>query len=270
MAFFDLFIRKKKRNIKDEITHITKNIKITGEMISASPLFIDSKVEGDLKVNNTVILSKKAEVEGNIQAKNILVYGKIKGKVKTKNLEVYENAQVRGNLNVKKVYINGEVIGSIGGEGVFIDKKGIARSAIQAKKTAISGTVDGVLATDTLELNHEGYVRGDVFVNNISKKQGKVEGSIEGYKDILTQDKRFSYDYEDSVERMNSEVAIYMDYENKIIDLIKRNLDNENVMQVLVKMLKYSEENDRKLNKIIQAIEYKKSKRDDYTDVSIE
>jgi len=270
MAFLNLFVKKKRKKLKDDITHITKNIKITGEMISASPLFIDSKVEGDLKVNNTVILSKKAVVEGNIQAKNILVYGQIKGKVKTKNLEVYENASIRGNMNVKKTYINGEVIGTIGGEGVFIDKKGVAKSAIQATKTVISGTIDGVLSTKILELNDSGYVRGDVFVSSISKKDGKVEGSIDKYKTILSKEQQFDYDYEDSVEKMSKEVALYMDYENKIVDLIKRNLDNEKVMQVLVKMLKYSEENENKLNKIIAAVEYKKSHKSDYVDVEVE
>jgi len=265
MALFNLISKKKKKKKSIEITHITKNIRITGELISASPLFIDSKVEGDIKVNNTVIVSKRATVDGNIQAKNVLVYGQIKGKIKSKNLEVYEGAKVKGNMNVKKIYVNGEVFGSIGGEGVFIDKDGRAKSVIQAKKTVISGIVDGALASQVLELNSQAYIRGDVFVNKIPKKDGKIEGSINNFKEILSQEEQFSYDYEDSVERMNSEVAVYMKYETKIIDLIKRNLDNDAVLQNLVKMLKYSEENEKKLEQIIQAIEYKKD--DTFIDV---
>jgi cytoskeletal protein CcmA (bactofilin family) len=263
MALFNLLAKKKKKRAS-EITYITKNIRITGELISASPLFIDSKIEGDLKVNNTVIISKRASVDGNIQAKNVLVYGEIRGKVKSKNLEVYQGAQVRGNLNVKKIYIDGQVFGSIGGEGVFIDKNGRAKSVIQAKKTAISGVVDGALASYVLELNRNSYIRGDVFVSEIPKKDGKIEGSINNFKDILSSKEQFSYDYEDSVEKMNTEVAVYMKYEAKIIDLIKRNLNNNAILQNLVKMLKYSEDNEQKLEQIIQAIEYKKGyKKDD-------
>jgi len=268
MALFGLVGKKKKKKKTVEITHITKNIRITGELISASPLFIDSKVEGDIKVNNTVIVSKRASVDGNIQAKNVLVYGEIKGKVKSKNLEVYQGAQVRGNMNVKKIYVDGQVYGSIGGEGVFIDKNGQAKSVIQAKKSVISGVVDGAIASQVLELNSNAYVRGDVFVNKIPKKDGKIEGSINNFKDILSSEERFSYDYEDSVERMNSEVAVYMKYETKIIDLIKRNLDNDEILQSLVKMLKYSKENEQKLEQIIQAIEYKKN--DGFIDVEYE
>jgi len=268
MALFSLLGKKKKKKKNIEITHITKNIRITGELISASPLFIDSKVEGDIKVNNTVIVSKRATVDGNIQAKNVLVYGQIKGRVKSKNLEVYKGAQVRGNMNVKKIYVDGQVYGSIGGEGVFIDSNGHAKSVIQAKKTVISGVVDGALASHSLELDRGSFVRGDVFVNEIPKKQGKIEGSINNFKDILSNDEQFSYDYEDSVEKMSSEVAVYMKYEAKIIDLIKRNLDNDNILQSLVKMLKYSKENEQKLEKIIQAIEYKK--QEGFIDVDYE
>jgi len=149
MAFFDIISKKDKHKLRKDLTHITKNITITGELISSSPLFIDSKVEGDLKVNNTVILSKRAEVEGNIQAKNILIYGKVNGKIKTKNLEVYNGAVVKGNLNVKKIYINGLVYGTIGGEGIFIDTQGIAKCNIQARQSVISGSVEGVLASAT-------------------------------------------------------------------------------------------------------------------------
>ncbi len=268
MALFNLIGKKKKKNRNDEITHITKNIRITGELISASPLFIDSKVEGDIKVNNTVIVSKKASVEGNIQAKNVLVYGKVKGKVKTKNLEVFHGALVRGNLNVKKIYIDGNVFGSIGADGVFIDTNGQAKSVIQAKKTVINGTVDGALASQVLELNQNAFIRGDVFVAHIPKKDGKIEGSVNNFKDILSSEHQFSYDYEDSVEKMNGEVAVYMKYEAKIVDLIKRNLNDEDVLQNLVKMLKYSKENEKKLEKIVQAIEYKKSEK--YIDVEFE
>jgi len=268
MALFGLVGKKKKKNKTVEITHITKNIRITGELISASPLFIDSKVEGDIKVNNTVIISKRASVDGNIQAKNVLVYGEIKGKVKSKNLEVYKGAQVRGNMNVKKIYVDGQVYGSIGGEGVFIDKNGQAKSVIQAKKSVISGVVDGALASQVLELNSKAYIRGDVFVNKIPKKDGKIEGSINNFRDILSSEDQFSYDYEDSVERMNSEVAVYMKYEAKIIDLIKRNLDNDEILQSLVKMLKYSKENEKKLEQIVQAIEYKK--QENFIDVEYE
>jgi len=268
MAIFDLIKKKKKKSRADEITHITKNIQITGELISASPLFIDSKVEGDLKVNNTVIVSKKASVEGNIQAKNILVYGKVKGKVKSKNLEVFQGAMVRGNMNVKKIYVDGDVFGSIGGEGVFIDKNGNAKSVTQAKKAVISGNIDGALASEVLEINKEAHIRGDVFVAQIPKRDGKIEGSINNFKEILSQDEQFSYDYEDSVERMSKEVAVYMQYESKIVELIKRNLDNDAVLQNLVKMLKYSKENEEKLDKIVQAISYKKEEK--YIDVEFE
>ena len=269
MAFIDLLMKKKKNEPSDEITHITKNIRITGELISASPLFIDSKVEGDLKVNNTVIISKRASVDGNIQAKNILVYGEVKGKVKTKNLEVYKGATVRGNMNVKKIYIDGQVFGSIGGEGVFIDKNGRAKSVIQAKKSVINGEVDGALASYMLDLNKDAHIRGDVFIEKIGKHDGKIEGSVNRFKDILSTDEQFSYDYEDSVGKMSKEVAVYMEYEAKIIDLIKRNLNNDAVLQNLVKMLKYSKENEKKLEQIINAIEYKKDS-DRFVDVEVD
>ncbi len=268
MAFFGLVAKKEKRKITRDLTHITKNIRITGELISSSPLFIDSKVDGDLKVNNTVILSKRAVVEGNIQAKNVLVYGEVRGKIKTKNLEVYKGALVKGSMNVKKVYINGSVYGTIGGEGIFIDTNGVVKSSIQAKKTVISGNVEGVLASEHLALNHEGYVRGDVFVNHFERNDGRIEGMVSDFRDILTDEYKFSYDYEDSIEKMSNEVALYVDYENKIVDLIKRNLNNDTMLQNLIGMLKYSEENERKLNQILQAIEYKKEGKDSFIDVA--
>lgn len=259
MSLMDLIPFKKKKNSKTGVTHITKNIQIIGEFISGSPLFIDSKVEGDIKVNNTVIISKKAVVEGNIQAKSVIVYGKTKGKIKSKNLEVYEGGQVRGNINVKKVYIDGYVFGSIGSEGIFIDKNGHAKSVIQAKISVVNGTIDGSIASHVLETQKNCYIRGNVFIDSMPKRDGKIEGSISNYKEILSSEHQFDYDYEDSVEKMSKEVAIYRNYESKIIELIKRNMDNDPVLKNLVGMLKYSEENEQKLNQITLAIEQKKS-----------
>jgi cytoskeletal protein CcmA (bactofilin family) len=59
---------------------------------------IDGKVEGNITSKQGIILGEKAEVNGSLESDNIIIFGYIKGAIKTKELILRSTGSVHGDI----------------------------------------------------------------------------------------------------------------------------------------------------------------------------
>ncbi len=84
------------------------NIEVNGGAL------IDGRVEGDVKIEGVLIVSKEGCIIGNVWASDLIISGKIEGKVYIRNrVEVQSTGKIDGELHCKILvvdeggYVNG-------------------------------------------------------------------------------------------------------------------------------------------------------------------
>ncbi len=102
---------------RDDEKILDVNATMQGNMIFSDPvnLRINGKFEGNLNTKGNLIIGEDAEVNAEIIGENIIVAGKVKGKIKaTKILSLSSTAEVIADLETPKVTIE---------EGAFFNGK---------------------------------------------------------------------------------------------------------------------------------------------------
>ncbi|OQX73036.1 MAG: hypothetical protein B6D59_06715 [Campylobacteraceae bacterium 4484_4] len=171
-------------------TIITHGTSIKGDLIGEDTVQIDGEVEGNIIVNNIVLIGKQGSVKGTIRATRVISSGKIIGTVKCDELEVLESSTVKERIDARKVVVFGKIEGEVACDGLIIEPKGYVGTKIQARSISVGGTISGEVAADLLSTKETGFVRANMFVNNISNEGGKVEGAIGPYKKILEMEQK--------------------------------------------------------------------------------
>ncbi len=88
-------------------TIVGKGTVVTGDMQIQNSLRVDGKVNGKITVTDTVLVGKEGVVEGEIQAKDILVGGKIRGNVSASGKVLLEsNAKVFGDIKASQLVVD--------------------------------------------------------------------------------------------------------------------------------------------------------------------
>ncbi len=104
---------------------LPKEVTVHGNIESAISGYIDGIVEGDIKTESNLVVSKNAIIQGDIYATNLLVYGKIYGNIFCSNKTAFANAS----------YVKGNVTAAI-----FDIKEGAVIEGIIKKNTEIEST----------------------------------------------------------------------------------------------------------------------------------
>ena len=96
-----MFSSKKKENDMGALeTIIGSETVFQGTIRSKSSIRIDGKLEGGVTEANGVIIGVKGQVQGDINARLVIVGGKITGNITaTSNLEILPKAQVYGDIH---------------------------------------------------------------------------------------------------------------------------------------------------------------------------
>jgi cytoskeletal protein CcmA (bactofilin family) len=90
----------------DEATVISKGVKIEGKLSCSGSIRLDGEVQGDISSQSTVIIGENGKVNGEINAENITIGGKVTGTVKAKEKLVLDaKANLQGDIFSKVISV---------------------------------------------------------------------------------------------------------------------------------------------------------------------
>jgi len=79
-------------------TVVGNDMSFKGDIHGDGIVRIDGKVEGNISSKQGIILGEKANVEGFLESDNIIIFGHIKGSVKSKELILKTTGSVQGDI----------------------------------------------------------------------------------------------------------------------------------------------------------------------------
>lgn len=134
-------IKEVKREVPGEkdLAYIPQDMVIAGNVCAASDIKIAGKVEGDVVCEGNIELS--GMVHGNLKAKNLkITKGSLEGEVAVEeNIVVEETSTMKGNLSAKNVSSNGKIEGQIvAGESVELKGNAYVKGDVAAKTFSVS------------------------------------------------------------------------------------------------------------------------------------
>jgi cytoskeletal protein CcmA (bactofilin family) len=85
---------------------IGKTLLIKGEVFSEDEILIDGRIQGKINVKNRVIIGINGNVEADIDAREVVIKGKVTGNVKGgQRVEIVPAGVLHGNINSPRVVI---------------------------------------------------------------------------------------------------------------------------------------------------------------------
>jgi len=95
----------------EEATVISKGVKIEGKLSCSGNIRLDGEVQGDISSQGVVIVGENGKVNGQINADNITIGGKVTGTVKAKDKVVLEaKANLKGDITTKTLMVEAGAI----------------------------------------------------------------------------------------------------------------------------------------------------------------
>lgn len=86
---------------------VSQGIKIKGELTGSEDLFIDGQVEGSIVLTNSVVtVGPNATVKAEINAREVVVRGRVQGKVTgSEKIQVWNTARIHGDMKAERIAI---------------------------------------------------------------------------------------------------------------------------------------------------------------------
>ena len=90
-----------------DFAHIGKSVVIKGELSGSEDLFVDGQVEGSIELaGNSLIIGPNGQVRANVNAKNVIVQGKMDGNIRSSDrTELRKSAIATGDIVTQRVAI---------------------------------------------------------------------------------------------------------------------------------------------------------------------
>jgi cytoskeletal protein CcmA (bactofilin family) len=90
-----------------EFAHIGKSVIIKGELSGSEDLYVDGQVEGGIELSgNRLIIGPHGQVRANVNAKGVIVQGKLDGNIRaSERAELTKSAVVTGDIAAQRVAI---------------------------------------------------------------------------------------------------------------------------------------------------------------------
>ncbi len=90
---------------KTEFAHIGKSVIIKGELSGSEDLYIDGQVEGSIELSgNRLIIGPHGQVRANVNAKGVVVQGKLDGNIRaSERAELTKTAVAVGDIVAQRV-----------------------------------------------------------------------------------------------------------------------------------------------------------------------
>jgi len=84
---------------------IGSSIIIKGELFGDEELVIEGRVEGKINIKNRLVIGQKGSVEADIEAKSVVINGRVNGNVLAQRVEIVASGSLEGNIKAPKISI---------------------------------------------------------------------------------------------------------------------------------------------------------------------
>jgi len=150
-----MFKEKAESNLgkmSDLNTIIGKGTSFEGNLNVNSSIRVDGRIKGSVISSDAVIVGKEGQIEGDIQAKSVVIGGKVQGKVVASGKVTLEaSSQLKGEIRTSKLVINegavfnGNCQMTGGGAGLSLqaDRTGNQKSKEEAERVTL-GKKEGI------------------------------------------------------------------------------------------------------------------------------
>lgn len=133
----------------------------------------------------STFIAKEMEVTGNFKGKGTMqVEGILHGDIVVDSVIIGENATVNGNINAKNVVVRGQLKGRVECDSLQVMQNGVVSNKTVVKNLKILGKLEGELSvSDLLQITSTGYVHGDIILNKLTIEEGgKLTGSMKEWE----------------------------------------------------------------------------------------
>ncbi len=94
-----------RKNSEDIRTLIGEGCVFEGNLTVSSSARIDGIVKGNVKGQGTLVIGESGNIEGDIESTELIIYGKVKGNVRTPRLHIKQGAVLDGDIYVDALII---------------------------------------------------------------------------------------------------------------------------------------------------------------------
>ncbi len=169
-------------------TIITDCMEIKGNVKGCGTIHIDGTINGDVDVEQSVVIGEKGVVFGNVKSQKVMVAGVLKGSLICSDLEVMTKGHVSNSIKARSIVSDGTLEADIlAEEHIHITENGkVNGPKVQSKTIVVNGAIKGnVVATQLLEIDKSGIVEGNMTVKNIKTQEGgRMLGAMSTYMEI--------------------------------------------------------------------------------------
>jgi cytoskeletal protein CcmA (bactofilin family) len=90
----------------DSISLLSKNVRIEGEIKGPENLHVDGYLKGTVVLSGDIFIGNTGVVEADVEAKNIVIQGKVNGNVKAhRQLEIHPTGKLVGDCTAASIDI---------------------------------------------------------------------------------------------------------------------------------------------------------------------
>lgn len=95
---------------RKESFYLSKEMVITGAIKAEAPGQIAGIINGEVVVNNKLVVLREGIILGDVAAEELMVYGRIDGDVKCTNLIIQSGALIKGDITTLTIHIEKDAI----------------------------------------------------------------------------------------------------------------------------------------------------------------
>lgn len=102
-----MFSKKSKVELDQQVisTLISEGCVFDGNMKAPAYVRIEGTINGDVTIDEGLILGEKGTITGNIRTKEIIVYGTVNGNISTHSLEIRSTGRITGDIKTQVLQV---------------------------------------------------------------------------------------------------------------------------------------------------------------------
>ena len=94
-------MKNKETNNNQITTLIGEGSEIEGNVFSNTSARIEGVLKGTAKVNQRLIIGEKGQINGDINANHVVIFGKVEGKIQAETLEIKHTGNIVGDVIIE-------------------------------------------------------------------------------------------------------------------------------------------------------------------------